>query len=79
MKTCAQGALLQAGLGMGACLGYALSLPGVTHAIVGCETTAQVDENARLVREFRPFGAEALRALERRTEAMAAEGCYYKK
>lgn len=80
MKTCAQGALLgPRRLSMAECLGYAWSLPGVTHAIVGCSSPEEVDENAALARAFQPFNAERMRALEARTRAFAEEGCYFKK
>lgn len=80
MKTCAQGALLGRGkLTMEECLGYAWSLPGVCHAIIGCQTVEQVDENAHLARAFQAFDDKRLRAIEARTKSMADEGCYYKK
>jgi predicted aldo/keto reductase-like oxidoreductase len=61
------------------CLGYAWSLPGVCHAIIGCQTVEQVDENAKLARAFQAFDDKRLRAIEARTKSMADEGCYYKK
>jgi len=79
MKTCAQGGLLgKDKLSMQECLGYAWSLPGVTHAIVGCETTAQVDENAALARAFQPLDAKIMKEIEARTKAFADEGNYFK-
>ncbi|MEI6236607.1 MAG: aldo/keto reductase, partial [Planctomycetota bacterium] len=54
MKVCAQGALLDE-LSMEESIGYTLSLPGVSHAIIGCKTEAEVDDNARIVRQFRAF------------------------
>ncbi|MCW8131527.1 MAG: aldo/keto reductase [Planctomycetota bacterium] len=80
MKTCAQGGLLGPGkLSMGECLGYAWSLPGVTHAIVGCSTPAEVDENAALARSFQPFDDARMKKIEAGTKPYADEGCYYKK
>lgn len=80
MKTCAQGALLEHGrLTMKECLEYAWSLPGVTHAIVGCRTVAEVDENASLARAFHPLDADHRARLEERTRPFADHGCYYKK
>ncbi len=79
MKVAAQGALLgPGGLTMGEAMGYALSLPGVTHAIIGCSTTDEVDDNARLARCFAPFDAARMRALEERTRARAQEYAYFK-
>lgn len=80
MKTCAQGALLGRGkLTMEECLGYVWSLPGVSLAIIGCQTIEQVDENAKLARVFEAWDGKRLRAIEARTKAIAEEGCYYKK
>jgi len=77
MKICAGGRLLSS-LSMQEALGYVLSLEGVTHAIVGCSTPAEVDENARIVSQFRPFDAAALRVLEQRTRLQAGAFTYYK-
>jgi aryl-alcohol dehydrogenase-like predicted oxidoreductase len=45
-------------------LRYTLSLPGVSTAIVGCATPAQVDENVRVATEFEPLEPADRRALE---------------
>ena len=71
MKVCAQKRLLYR-LSMAESLGYAWSIPGVSLAIVGCETPAEVDENAELARTFRPFDANVMRELEARTKLEAA-------
>jgi predicted aldo/keto reductase-like oxidoreductase len=79
MKVCAQGALLGRGrLSMEEAIGYVLSLPGVTHVIVGCKTPQEVDDNARIVRGFVPMGDQARRSLEERTRAQATAFTYYK-
>jgi predicted aldo/keto reductase-like oxidoreductase len=78
MKVCAQGRLLER-LNMNEALGYVLSLPGVSTAIVGCRTPAEVDANARSTREFVPFGERQLRELEERTHSQAATFAYFKK
>ena len=78
MKVCAQGALLDE-LSMEESIGYTLSLPGVSHAIIGCKTEAEVDDNARIVRQFRAFDDTTMRALEARTMKRQAEFTYYKK
>jgi predicted aldo/keto reductase-like oxidoreductase len=78
MKVCAQRRLL-ARLSMQEALGYVWSLPGVSLAIVGCETPAEVDENAELARTFQPFAAETMRALEARTRAEARAFGYFKR
>jgi predicted aldo/keto reductase-like oxidoreductase len=80
MKTCAQGALLGPdALTMDEAVGYALSLNGVSHAIIGCKTEAEVDDNARIVRAFKPFEAKRMRELEARTKAEHESFAYYKK
>jgi aryl-alcohol dehydrogenase-like predicted oxidoreductase len=80
MKTCAQGALLGPGkLSMDEALGYALSLTGVSLAVVGCKTPREVEDNVRIVREFAPFPDAQMRELERRTAANAAAFTYYKR
>jgi predicted aldo/keto reductase-like oxidoreductase len=79
MKVCSQGALLaQGGLTMDECLRYALTLPGVSAAIVGCWTPEEVDDNARIAREFTPLGESQMRELEHRTQRHAATLAYYK-
>ncbi len=80
MKVCAQGRLLGRGrLKMAEAMGYVLSLPGVDHVIVGCETPAQVDENAEIARRFVPLTQGQRRELEVRTRANAADFAYFKK
>lgn len=79
MKVCAQGALLEPGLlKMDEAVGYVLSLPGVSHVIIGCRTAAEVDDNARIVRQFKPFSEEVMRELEARTKAEHERIAYYK-
>jgi aryl-alcohol dehydrogenase-like predicted oxidoreductase len=79
MKVYAQGALLGPdGLTTAEALGYVLSLPGVSHAIIGCSTPAEVDANAGLVRGFAPLSPEAMLALEARTRARHHEFSYFK-
>src|SRR5947208_3149638 len=80
MKVCAQGALLgPKALSMDEAMGYVLSLPGVSHVIVGCKTPAEVDDNARIARRFAPLDEARRRALEGRTRASADTFTYYKK
>jgi predicted aldo/keto reductase-like oxidoreductase len=78
MKVCAQGALLDT-LTMDECVGYTLSLPGVSHVIIGCKTEAEVDDNARIVRQLKPMNETTMQALEERTKKRQAEFTYYKK
>ncbi len=71
--------LEKGGLSMDECLGYALSLAGVSTAIVGCWTPEEVDDNARIARQFAPFEPERMRELERRTARHADALAYYKR
>ena len=74
MKSTAQGVLLKNGtVTMAEAMGYVLSLPGVSTLIIGCKTPGEVDENARIAREFAAFADERLRELESRTRAERRE------
>lgn len=77
MKVCAQKHLL-ARLTMAEALGYAWSIPGVSLAIVGCETPEEVDENAELARTFTPLNGDAMHDLEARTLREARMFAYFK-
>jgi predicted aldo/keto reductase-like oxidoreductase len=77
MKVCAQKRIL-ARMKMTEALGYVWSLPGVSLAIVGCETPGEVDENADIARSFQPLSAEQMRELEARTSANSAAFAYFK-
>lgn len=77
MKVCAQKRLLYR-LSMAESLGYAWSIPGVSLAIVGCETPEEVDENAEIARAFQPLATESMRELESRTQAEHRAFAYFK-
>jgi aryl-alcohol dehydrogenase-like predicted oxidoreductase len=80
MKTCAQGRLLGRGrLTMAEALGYVLSLPGVSNAIVGCQTLEEVDQNAAIARTFNFLSEDQRQELEQRTGPYAALGNYFKR
>jgi aryl-alcohol dehydrogenase-like predicted oxidoreductase len=80
MKVLAQGALLGRGkLSAEEAIGYVLSLPGVTHVIVGCKTPEEVDENARIARRFVPLDSSRRAALEVRTRTRADTFAYFKR
>ena len=74
MKTCAQKRLLHR-LSMSEALGYVWSIPGVSLAIVGCETPEEVDQNADIARAFQPFNRDQMRDLEARTEQRTSAVC----
>jgi len=80
MKVYAQGALLDRDLATAdEAMGYVLSLPGVSTIIVGCRTPAEVDDNARIARQFVSFETPRMRQLEVRTRWQAAALTSYKK
>jgi aryl-alcohol dehydrogenase-like predicted oxidoreductase len=82
MKVYAAGNLVRAGargLTTAEAMGYVLSLPGVSTVIIGCSSPEEVDENAQIAREFRPFDEPALRALEQRTGPGAGLFAGYKR
>lgn len=89
MKVCAAGALLRpaglrgllggGGLTMDEALGYVLSLEGVSTAVIGCRTPAEVDDNARIAGQFAPLAPESLRQLEERVAHQAATCTSYKR
>jgi aryl-alcohol dehydrogenase-like predicted oxidoreductase len=80
MKVFSQGALLgRRRLTAEEAMGYVLSLPGVSHVIVGCKTPAEVDDNARIARAFAPLDVERQRLLEERTWTESAAFTYYKR
>jgi len=80
MKSTAQGKLLTSGmLTMKEAMGYVLSLPGVSTLIVGCKSPAEVDENARIARQFIAFTTDQMQELEERTRPNADEFSYFKR
>jgi predicted aldo/keto reductase-like oxidoreductase len=88
MKVCAAGALVRRGasglfrrgtLTMDEAMGYVLSLPGVSTVVIGCQTPAEVDDNARIARQFTPLPEHTMRELERRTQRSAAWLASYKR
>lgn len=66
-------------LTMDEAMGYVLSLPGVSNVIIGCKTPAEVDDNARIARQFAVWEESRLRQLEQRTRSRAEAFTYYKK
>ncbi len=79
MKSTAQGVLLKNGtVTMDEAMGYVLSLPAVSTLIIGCKTPAEVDENARIARQFAAFDDQKMHELESRTLSDAKDFNYYK-
>jgi aryl-alcohol dehydrogenase-like predicted oxidoreductase len=82
MKVYAAGILVRAGvhgLSPAQAMGYVLSLPGVSTVVIGCSSPDEVDENARIAREFRPLDEPAMHAIERHTGPNAGHFTSYKK
>jgi aryl-alcohol dehydrogenase-like predicted oxidoreductase len=80
MKVFGQGVLLgRGGFTAREAMGYVLSLPGVSTVVIGCSTPAEVEENARIAREFAALDDDARRALETRTRDNARELAGYKR
>jgi len=79
MKVYGGGSLVgPAGLTAEEALGYVLGLDGVSTAIIGCRTPAEVEENVRIACSFGPRDKSSDRDLERRTARHAAAFTSYK-
>jgi predicted aldo/keto reductase-like oxidoreductase len=57
---------------------YVLSLPGVSTVVIGCGTPGEVEQNARIAREFEPLSAIEMQELEARTKKNAQQFTSYK-
>ena len=57
---------------------YALSLPGVRTVVIGCGTPGEVEQNARIAREFEPLSSDEMQELETSTEENAGQFTSYK-
>jgi uncharacterized protein len=57
--------------------GYTLTHP-VSTAIVGISTLAELEENIRIAREFKPFSEEEIKDLEKLTASYADEANFFK-
>ena len=83
MKVYAAGALLRSPaesipITSAQAMGYVLSLPGVSTVAIGCSSPAEVDDNARIAREFQPFDEPIMQALEDRSHTRAGFYTSYK-
>ncbi len=79
MKVYAAGMLPRAGLPAEAAMSYVLNLSGVSTVVIGCSTVEEVEQNARIAREFRPMDPADVEVLERRTASHAAVFTSYKR
>lgn len=79
MKVLAAGRMVSPGLlSADEAIHYVLSQPGVTNVIVGCRTPAEVEKNARAVRQFQPLTAAEQQQREERTGPYSGALGYYK-
>lgn len=60
-------------------LSYVWSLPGVCTTVIGCRSPDEVDDNARISRQFVTLEQSRLRELEARARADAGAIAYYKR
>ena len=82
MKVYAAGIMVRAGvhgLSPAQAMGYVLSLPGVSTVVIGCSSPAEVEENARIAREFRPPDPPTIDGIERHTAPHAGFFTSYKR
>ncbi len=82
MKVYAAGGLVRSGapgLTPAQAMGYVLSLSGVSTVVIGCSSPDEVDENAGIAREFRPFEPSMMLAVEQHTAPNAGYFTSYKK
>jgi aryl-alcohol dehydrogenase-like predicted oxidoreductase len=56
---------------------YSLSLP-VSTVIIGCDSTAQLEENVQLAREFTPFSAQQLAALTEKAQPVSKQSLFFR-
>jgi aryl-alcohol dehydrogenase-like predicted oxidoreductase len=67
MKVYAAGMLVRAGehgLNPSQAMGYVLNLPGVSTVVIGCSSPEEVEQNARIARDFRPLAPETVADIE---------------
>lgn len=79
MKVYGAGTLLKAGMSPEHAFSYALSLPGVSTAVIGCGTRVEVEQNAAIARAFAPLRDDQMRDMERRTRHLAGPVTSYKR
>jgi predicted aldo/keto reductase-like oxidoreductase len=56
---------------------YSLSLP-ISTVIIGCDTTAQLEHNVQLAREFTPFNDKQLAALVQKAEPVSKQALFFR-
>ena len=56
---------------------YSLSLP-VSTVIIGCDSTAQLDENVRLARDFTPLSQQQMAALSEKAQPVSKQSLFFR-
>jgi uncharacterized protein len=56
---------------------YSLSLP-ISTVIIGCDSTAQLEHNVQLAREFTPFNEKQLAALVQKSEPVSKQALFFR-
>jgi predicted aldo/keto reductase-like oxidoreductase len=82
MKVYAAGLLVRAGtqgLTPSQAMGYVLSLPGVSTVVIGCSSPSEVDQNARIARDFQPLDPSSIQSIEQHTGPHAGFFTAYKR
>ncbi len=64
-------------IGIREALHHTLSLP-VSTVIVGCDSIAQLEENVRLARDFRPLSAADIAAIEAKAAPVARQALFFR-
>lgn len=80
MKVPAYGRLFKPGGldGMHQALGYSMSQPGVHCCVVAAETIAQLEDNVRVAKAFKPLADKELAAIEQRTAAVWEDNTFFR-
>lgn len=80
MKVPAYGRLFKPGGldGMHQALGYSMSQPGVHCCVVAAETIAQLEDNVRVAKAFKPLADQELAAIEQRTAAIWEDNTFFR-
>jgi len=56
---------------------YSLSLP-VSTVIIGCDSIAQLEENAQLAREFTPLNQQQMAVLTEKAQPVAKQSLFFR-
>lgn len=79
MKVYGAGVALKAGVPPDIAMRYVLSQSGISNVVIGCSSPQEVEQNARIARDFTPMTNEECRAIESQTTKVAPQLTSYKK